>query len=149
MAMKLTDALLGEHGAFYALFDEIESLASVAGTHTQVQSATAVLNALVMSHASLEDQLLFATLEPHLGGTGPLEVMREEHEEIERALDRIEDATTLEEAADLVRSALTLARSHFQKEERVLFRMAEQLLDEKTLVRLGRTWASARGVSLE
>lgn len=146
--MKLTDALLGEHGAFYALFNEVEALTSFAETHTQVQSATMVLNALVMSHATLEDELLFTALEPHLGKAGPLSVMRAEHEEIEQALVRIEDAKTLEEAAEWVRPALAIARDHFQKEEQVLFRMAEQLLDEETLVRLGQTWASARGVSV-
>ncbi|MCC7016896.1 MAG: hemerythrin domain-containing protein [Rhodospirillales bacterium] len=146
--MKLTDALRGEHGAFYALFNEIDTLAAIAGSHTQVQSASAVLNALVKSHAAIEDGLLFTALEPHLGKTGPLGVMRAEHEEIERALVKIEDASTLEEAAELVPPALAVARSHFQKEERVLFQMAERLLDEETLTRLGRSWADARGVSL-
>lgn len=147
--MKLTDALLGEHGAFYALFNEIDALAAIAGNHSQVQSASAVLNALVKSHAAIEDGLLFAALEPHLGKAGPLNVMRAEHEEIEQALVRIEDASTLEEAAELVRPALAAARSHFQKEERVLFQMAEQLLDEETLTRLGQSWASARGVAVQ
>lgn len=146
--MKLTDALRGEHGAFYALFNEIDSLAAIAGSHTQVQAASAVLNALVKSHGAIEDGLLFAALEPHLGKAGPLSIMRAEHEEIEQALVKIEDARTLEEAAELVQPALAVARSHFQKEERVLFRMAEQLLDEETLIRLGRSWANARGVSL-
>jgi len=146
--MKLTDALLGEHGAFYALFDEIEALASLAETGTQVQSATAVLNALIKSHATLEDKLLFTALEPHLGSVGPLGVMRAEHDEIEQALVRIEDAKTLEDAAELVGPALAVARNHFHKEEEVLFRMAERFLDAETLVRLGRSWASARGVSI-
>ncbi len=144
--MKLTDALLGEHGAFHALFNEIEALARMTEAGTQVQSATAVLNALVRSHAALEDELLFKALEPHLGQTGPLEVMRAEHEEIEQALFKIEDAESQEEAARLVRPALAIARSHFHKEEHVLFRMAEKFLDEQALIRLGQAWASARGV---
>ena len=39
--MKLTDALLGEHGAFYALFDENESLASTSGAVVQIHAASA------------------------------------------------------------------------------------------------------------
>ncbi len=146
--MKLTDALLGEHGAFYALFDEIEALARSAGTHAQVQGSAAVLNALVRSHAMLEDELLFTALEPHLGEAGPLAVMRTEHEQIENALIGVEDASSLKEAAESVLPALAMARSHFQKEERVLFPMAEQVLDEEILTRLGWSWASARGVSI-
>jgi hemerythrin-like domain-containing protein len=147
--MQLIDALLGEHGAFYALFDEIEALASMAETGNQVRSATAVLNALVRSHATLEDKLLFTALEPHLGNAGPLGVMRAEHDEIEQALMRIEDASTLEEAAELVGPALAMARNHFHKEELVLFRMAERILDGATLLRLGRSWANARGVLID
>ncbi len=146
--MRLIDALLGEHAAFYALFDEIEALASLAETGTQVQGATAVLNALIRSHAALEENLLFTTLEPHLGQAGPLEVMRAEHDEIEQALNKIEDAETMDQAAELIGPALLVARNHFHKEERVLFRMAERLLDDETLARLGRSWASARGVSI-
>ena len=137
--MKLTDALLGEHGAFYALFDQVEALASIAESGTQVQSATAVLSALIQSHAALEDELLFKALEPHLGQAGPLSVMRSEHDEIEQAMFKIEDASTYDEAAQLVRPALAAARNHFHKEEHVLFRMAERLLDEQTLTHLGRS----------
>ena len=37
--MKLTDVLLGEHGAFRALLDEIEEMASFAGEVAQIESA--------------------------------------------------------------------------------------------------------------
>ncbi len=146
--MKLTDALRGEHGAFYALFDEVEAMASRAESVAQVQSATVVLAALVTSHAALEEKLLFAALEPHLGKGAPLAVMREEHAEIERALEQLEDTYDVDQATGWVMHALSVARSHFHKEEQVLFAMAEQVLDDETLTGLGKAWADARDVAI-
>ncbi|MBC8339516.1 MAG: hypothetical protein H8E39_12585, partial [Alphaproteobacteria bacterium] len=60
--MKLTDALLGEHGAFYILFDQIEEIANIDGAIAQIQGATTVLEAMVTSHAKLEEELLFSAL---------------------------------------------------------------------------------------
>lgn len=146
--MKLTDALRGEHGAFYALFDEVEALVSSAGGVAQIQSASMVLGALVTSHAALEERLLFSTLEPHLGNGAPLAVMRAEHAEIERALEQLDDTLDVDQATAWVMHALSTARSHFRKEERVLFTMAEQILDDETLTRLGKAWADARDVAI-
>lgn len=146
--MKLTDALIGEHGAFYTLFDEIERIAATQEGIAVILGATAVLEAMVDSHAALEDELLFAALEPHLGShEGPLAVMRREHDEMIRLLERIEDAADVEEAVSLVNEALAAARSHFRKEEQVLFPMAVRLLGDETLHRLGRAWAGVRHVT--
>ena len=147
--MKLTDALLGEHGAFYMLFEQVEEIATVGGAMAQVRGAITVLAAMVESHATLEEELLFSALEPHLGkDEGLLVQMRAEHEELERLLGQIEEAEDVAQAAAWVAEALRAARSHFMKEERVLFPMAEQLLGDETLTRLGNAWAEARGVAI-
>jgi hemerythrin-like domain-containing protein len=147
--VKLTDALIGEHGAFYTLFDEIEEIATRKSATAIILGATAVLEAMVDSHATLEEELLFAALEPHLGKhDGPLAIMRAEHEEMERLLGQIEDAADVDEAIHLVEEALSAARNHFQKEEQVLFPMAQGLLGDEALTRLGRAWAEARRVTI-
>ncbi len=147
--MKLTDALLGEHGAFYVVFDQIEKIAAIEGPLAQIRGATTVLGAMVDSHAALEEELLFSALEPHLGtGDGPLAVMRSEHEELARLMEQIEDAVDADQVVLWIEEALSAARSHFQKEERVLFPMAQDLLGDETLTRLGRAWAEARRVTI-
>ena len=147
--MKLTDALLGEHGTFYVLFNQIEEIAAMDGPLAQIRGATTVLGAMVDSHATLEDELLFSALEPHLGtDDGPLAVMRTEHAEMARLLEQIEDADDAGQIILWIEEALSAARSHFQKEERVLFPMAQHLLGDETLTRLGRAWAEARGVTI-
>ena len=145
--MKLTDALLGEHAVFYGLFDRIEEMASTEGLAVPIQSAMLILNSLVMSHAAIEEELLFPALASRLGEGGPVEAMRAEHDDIERALERIEDAGQFNEAAELTLNALSIARGHFKKEEEVLFPLARQTLDEETLTRLGAYWAASRNVT--
>ena len=144
----MTDALLGEHGVFYALFDQIETVASTAANVAQIQSTAAVLNAVLLSHANLEEALLFPALESHMGKSGPLAVMRDEHDQIELALKQIEDVQEVDEGVGCVARALNLARDHFQKEESVLFSMARQLLDDEAQTRLGEAWAEARRVTI-
>lgn len=148
--MKLTDALLGEHGAFYTLFDEIEEIAARESAIAIILGASAALGAMVNAHARLEDELLFSALEPHLGtDDGPLAVMRSEHDNMEHLLAQIEDAADIDQAIFLVEEALRAARSHFQKEEQVLFPMARRLLGDEALTRLGKAWAEARRVTID
>jgi hemerythrin-like domain-containing protein len=147
-AVKLTDALLGEHGVFYAFFDQVEAVTATATSVAQIREATVTLSAVVLSHANLEEELLFPALETHLGTTGPLAVMRTEHDEIEHALRQIEKAQDLDDGADCVARALSILRDHFRKEEVVLFSIARQTLDEETHIRLGKAWAEARRVTI-
>jgi hemerythrin-like domain-containing protein len=146
--LRLTDALLGEHAVLYALFDQIEAVAVATTNLEWVQQATVVLGTVVHSHATLEEELLFPALEPHLGIDGPLAVMRAEHEEFTRALTRIENISDVQEGADCLARALDLLRTHFQKEEGVLFSLARQMLDDEAQIRLGKAWAEARHVTI-
>ncbi len=145
MAMLLTEALLGEHGVFKALFSWVQgSLAHGDSEESWVALASLLLETLG-GHARLEDELLFKALEPHLGTEGgPLYVMRLEHDEIETALGRA--ASAGKAAPSEVMGALGVAAEHFVKEERVLFPMARELLGEETLRRLGAEWSARRDV---
>jgi len=80
--MIITDLLTGEHGAFRALLDEIEDMATFAGDVAQIESATTVLAVEIKAHASLEEELLFAALEPHLESNDLLTKVHAEHREI-------------------------------------------------------------------
>ncbi len=144
--MKMTDALLGEHGVFYALFDRLEQSVRENDGLSEVQRQAALVAAALKPHARLENDLLFTALEPELGQMGPLAVMREEHNDIENALDRVQESQDLGEARNLVIYAIEVARQHFAKEEQVLFPMARQTLDAAALEDLGAQWARHRRV---
>lgn len=142
--MKITEALLGEHGVFYALMEHLEQVVKTSNSLDLIQQLASMLTAALATHADIENALLFSTLESHIGPMGPLAVMRQEHDEIERTLDRVQKASDLAEAQQGVLHALQVARDHFAKEEQVLFPMAHQMLDEETLTRLGTQWAELR-----
>jgi len=146
--MNLVDALLGEHGVFYALFAHLEGRLKKGGSPAEIQEAAAVLVATLISHAKIEEELLFPALEQHLGPAGPLSVMRGEHEQIDGVLDEVAGGRQSGDGATALLHALQVARDHFAKEEQVLFQMARQALDTNLLVELGSQWAERRGVAL-
>jgi regulator of cell morphogenesis and NO signaling len=146
--MKITDALLGEHGVFYAQFDYLEKVVPVAETLAQLQSPAALVAAALETHARLEDELLFSALDPHMGQMGPLTVMRMEHDEIENILARVQEVQDLVETQRLVLNVIQVARDHFAKEEQILFPAADHMLGLESLAQLGKRWAAQRRVMI-
>lgn len=148
MAMKLTDALLGEHGAFRILLNGIEEMASYAGEVAQIESAMAFFTVEVTQHAKLEEDLLFPALKPHLDSNDLFDQMHSEHREIRSGLESIEEARDLDQAIAAVRHTLEITRKHFDNEEKVLYAIANKVLDEETLTQLGEEWAAARSITI-
>ncbi len=144
--MRITDALAGEHGLFYALFGELDARRDEAASLPALRAAVVPVGAALITHAQLEDELLFPALQSVFGAEGPLAVMRTEHVEIEALLARIERATHLDDACSLLAELLAVARAHFETEEGILFPAANSHLEPSTLHELGRRWAERRGV---
>jgi hemerythrin-like domain-containing protein len=146
--MKITDALLGEHGAFYAQFDRLEEVLPHATSAGEIREQAALLAAALISHARLEDEMLFSRMAGSGGDVGLLDIMEEEHVRIADLLTRAQGTRVLELARSQLLDAVALARDHFAREERFAFPLAESLLDEKTLIELGSAWADRRVVFL-
>ncbi len=146
--MKITDALLGEHAVFYAQFDYLENAIPGANSVTLVKSLGAMLAAALASHARTEEELLFTTLEPHIGPMGPLAVMRKEHDQIEKSLERLPTIQEVDQARELLLRVIKVAREHFPKEEQVLYPMANKTLSVASLIDLGAQWAARRAIVL-
>ena len=145
--MKITDALYGEHGVLYSLFDHLDRSAAE-WELADLLLAGRLLDSALLSHAGIEDELLFAALESRMPGPGPVAVMRAEHEEIDRFLAGLREAQDESTARRNLVHAVAVARDHFGKEEAVLFPLAEGLLGAEALERLGESWAARRGVAL-
>ena len=145
--MLITEALVGEHAVLYTLFDHIEATLPIA-TLDELQAQGRMLAAALVSHARLEDDVLFAALEPHLGrAAGPLTAMRSEHSAIEEALERLPELSGPATARDLLSKLIATARDHFAKEERILFPMAMMTLGPGALAAQGHEWAGRRRVA--
>lgn len=113
-----------------------------------VKSQGAMLAVALASHANLEDELLFTTLESHLGPIGPLTVMRMEHDQIEGALERLPTVQNLAGARTLLLQVIKVAREHFAKEEQILYPLASRSLTIEALTGLGAQWAARRLIVL-
>ena len=56
----------------------------------------------------------------------------------------MQETRQLQKARQLLLSAVAYSRKHFDKEERIVFPMAERVLKGNTLAALGQTWMEQR-----
>jgi hemerythrin-like domain-containing protein len=133
---------------FYAQFDHLEQVVPASESVAEIHAQSGMLAAALATHASLEEELLFKSLDPHPGAGGPLNVMRMEHQEIEGILERIPKEDELDRSKTLLLEVIQIARQHFAKEEQILFRLALELLGDIVLIELGSKWAEQRRVMI-
>ena len=146
--MKLTHALLGEHGAFYVMFERLEEIAETATDPGTMKDALSPIAAALVAHSVSENDLLFPALEAARGAGGPIEVMRGEHIEVEKLIADVTACASMPELRGALAALLQVTRTHFAKEEEVLFPMAERSVPSATLDQLAKDWAERRGVKL-
>jgi hemerythrin-like domain-containing protein len=144
--MKITDVLRAEHAVFHNLFDHIEAVLPCTQSLAEVKALASVAEKLLEPHSKTEDDLFIEPLEHYFDQIGQNELFHEEHKQIDALLDKIQKARDAKTAKTLLQNAVTACRSHFDKEERIVFPMAEQTLKAKTLAELGEAWLRRREV---
>ena len=146
--MKITDILRAEHSVFHHMFDQIESVAPKLKTLAEVKSLAALAEKVMSPHSRTEDELFIEPLEHCFEQIGQLETFHDEHEAIEKTFAAVGKAKQLKAAKQLLLSAMTASRKHFDKEERIVFPLAERVLKTKTLTELGAEWTKRRDAAL-
>jgi hemerythrin-like domain-containing protein len=146
--MKITQALQAEHVVFHNLFDHIEKTAPRLRTLAEVRALSDLLARMLDIHSQVEDVLLVEPLEPSLHQLGQHENFHAEHDEIDRYLAAIAKAKQVTIARQSLSRAVVVARRHFDKEERIVFPLAEKILSAKTLTDLGKRWEQQRKESM-
>jgi hemerythrin-like domain-containing protein len=142
--MKITDALFAEHLVFHNMFDHIEATAPKLKTLAEVKSLAALMESLLKAHSDTEDELFIGPLEHCFEQLGQRDAFLEEHQEIDASLRNLRQAGQLKKARQLLLAAVAYSRKHFDKEERIVFPLAERVLNNKTLTALGQTWIEQR-----
>jgi len=142
--MKITEALFAEHQVFHNMFDYVERNVSRAKTLAEVKLMAALIEAMLEAHSRTEDELFIGRLEHCFEQIGHRETFHQEHEEIESNLKLAQKAKQLKQARRMVLAAVIASRKHFDKEERIVFPLAERVLSAKTLIELGLTWSERR-----
>lgn len=142
--MKITEALLAEHLVFHSMFDHIEAMAPALKTLAEIKTVAAMLESMLKVHADTEDALFLGPLEHCFEQIGQRDSFLEEHQEMDASLRLVQTATRTKEAQELLLAAITHSRRHFDREERIVFPLAERVLNERTLNELGETWMEQR-----
>ena len=142
--MKITDSLLAEHIVFHNVFDHIERALPNLKSLGEIKALASLLESLLRGHSHTEDELVLAPLEHCLEQIGQRDSFEEEHREIDASLLRVRDARQLAEARRLLQHAVAYSRKHFDREERIVFPLAEKVLKQETLKELGRAWMKQR-----
>jgi len=142
--MKITEALFAEHLVFHHMFDHIEAAVPKLKTLAEVKLLAALMESLLKAHSDTEDELFIGPLEHCFEQIGQRDAFLEEHQEIDDSLKNLRQASQLNKARQLLLAAVTYSRKHFDKEERIVFPLAERVLKGKTLAALGQTWMEQR-----
>ncbi|MEI7938573.1 MAG: hemerythrin domain-containing protein [Verrucomicrobiota bacterium] len=142
--MKITEALFAEHLVFHSMFDHIEAAAPRLKTLAEVKALATLMEQLLRTHSDTEDDLFIGPLEHCFEQIGQRDAFLEEHKEIDENLRNIQGTRQLKKARQLLLSAVSYSRKHFDKEERIVFPMAERVLNSRTLTALGQQWMEQR-----
>ena len=142
--MKITEALFAEHLVFHSMFDHIEAAVPGLKTLAEVKSLATLMEQLLRAHSDTEDELFIGPLEHCFEQLGQRDAFLEEHKEIDDNLRNIQGTRQLRKARQLLMAAVAYSRKHFDKEERIVFPMAERVLNGKTLTALGQQWMEQR-----
>jgi len=142
--MKITDVLRAEHAVFHNLFDYIEAAAPRLKTLGEVKALGALVDKVHEPHAKTEDDLFMEPLEHCFDQIGQNETFHAEHLLIDKMLSQVQAARSAAEAKRCLLRAIARCREHFDKEERIVFPMAERVLKAKTLSELGEAWLKRR-----
>ena len=147
--MKITEILMAEHAVFHNLFDHIEAAVPRLKTAGEVKLLATLVDKVMAPHSKTEDDLFIEPLEHCFEQIGHNETFHHEHEEIEETLAKVRKARTLKDAKRLLLGVIAASRKHFEKEERIVFPMAERILKTKTLTDLGSEWMKRREATLK
>ena len=142
--MKITDALLAEHVVFHNIFDHIEHVLPKLETLAEVKGWAGLMEGLLLAHGKTEEDLVFAPLNHYLEQLGQRDSFEHEHQEIDNSLLRVRTAKRLPEARRLLSVAVLASRRHFDREERIVFPLAEKVMKGETLKELGKSWMKKR-----
>ena len=140
---------MAEHAVFHNLFDYIEAATPKLKTLAEVRSMALLVDRITAPHSQTEDELFIEPLEHCFEQIGQRDTFHHEHEMIDEMLVKVTQARNLKTAKKLLLAAMAASRKHFDKEERLVFPMAERVLKAKTLNDLGDAWMKRREARLK
>jgi hemerythrin-like domain-containing protein len=146
--MDVTDALLGEHGVFHLLVEQLDDALGRCESLAELRVAAEPLAISLLGHHRVEEETLLAPYERATGSLGPLTCLRHEHEQMNQLVRIVLRATEEPRMREGIQVLLDLVRRHLAREEQLLFGLVRQALPNDDRVDSGAHWARFRGVAL-
>ena len=141
---SITEYLSDDHERCDELFAIAESAAADADWSATQARLESFLDAM-RHHFAMEEDVLFPTFEERTGMTmGPTQVMRMEHQQMRQLFDALGRACGAQDQDSFLGQAetlLILMQQHNFKEEQMLYRMADDALEDQLDSVIGRLQA--------
>ena len=120
--MDVTDALLGEHGVFHLLVEQLDDALGRCESLTELRVAAEPLAISLLGHHRVEEETLLVPYERATGSLGPLNCLRHEHEQMNQLVRIVLRATETPRMREGIQVLLDLVRRHLAREEQLLLR---------------------------
>lgn len=146
--MDVTDALLGEHGVFHLLVEQLDDALGRCESLAELRVAAEPLAISLLGHHRIEEEALLAPYERATGSLGPLTCLRHEHEQMNQLVRLVLRASDPGRMREGIQVLLDLVRRHLAREEELLFGLVRQALPDGERLDSGAQWARFRGVTL-
>jgi hemerythrin-like domain-containing protein len=136
----ITNTMVVEHRVFLTVFEQIEGRLSGLKTLAEVKFLAGLIISLLEKHGEHEENLSYAALDHALAERGQVDLLYQDHKEIDERLAQTMATQDLKIACGLLKETITAVRKHFQREERIIFPLIEKTLQETTLNKLNDAW---------
>ncbi len=140
--MRITDRFRSEHAVFVEQLGVLATMVRGGGSVDEIVAGLRMLAAPLRRHAENEERTLFPALGPDAGA--PVQILTQEHAQMERWVERMTDTSSRTELATVFESFDRLLRGHIDREDDVLFPMAENALGDDEIAALDRDGVGAR-----
>lgn len=134
--MRITDRFRAEHVAFVDALDDLRRLVDGGASADTFVAALRTLAAPLADHAQREEDVLFPELVSDDDARGPIRVLTEEHELIDGWVAQMTDGPSPAGLRALFDELEWTLRGHIEREDSVLFPLAERILNEVELAAL-------------
>ena len=138
--IPITVALTAEHKTFLRIFDQAERKLPQVQTAIEVRKLGRKVEDMLRRHTKAEEDLLLMAQSAAAEFRNRYARCLRHHHEIAAQFVQLHTAHQATRAKTLLKEALKHSRKHLTYEERFVFPLIEQVLNSKTLTKLGSMW---------
>ena len=134
-SVRITDVLRVEHILLRTMMTQVSDWLAASMSPETIRERVALLNVALETHAQREEQRLFDTLRRRSDAALHLvDMMVVVHDEVRGLFEEIEAGA---EPIERLWTILDLTETHFRREDKEVFPLAEELIEPEILIQLG------------